>query len=291
MHKWQFCIMNIALTLGIENFKAGKKLDIVSRVCSICRLCFTSAWNPYWHIPVLSIALPTPHCWGEIFPPMSRYSPVVSSFIHRRQIPVSLPHASSSHIWKQPPCLSWFSLCWAEFLLQLFSGSLGDMFLQGRCWPRIWACTAQMASSITPFRDCFMGREPFIQCHPPVLEWFISNDWFIQRYESPVISVQYVTILASQFSLGASSGVRWGHCWAALRLDFSTHSFLYPSSLVLRCASQGCKQSSGQSVLQYAFWDTPSVMGGFMNHGSHGSHFVYRPRYFGRASRMDEYLG
>ena len=43
-------------------------------------------------------------------------------------------------------------------------------------------------------------------------------------------------------------------------------------------------------MLQSAFWDTPSVMGGFMNHGSHGSHFVYRPRYFGRASRMDGYL-
>lgn len=81
-----------------------------------------------------------------------------------------------------------------------------------------------------------------LQCHPlqgsfhwqraihprshPVLEWSTSSDRFIWEYESLVMSVQYVTILASHFSLGAASGIRWGHCWAALYL---LHPFLHVS--------------------------------------------------------------
>lgn len=61
--------------------------------------------------------------------------------------------------------------------------------------------------------------------------------------------------------------------------------------LVLRSASQGCKQSAGQSAVQFCLLRHPlSLMGGFMNRGSHGSHFVHRPRYLGRASRMDGYI-
>ena len=144
-----------------------------------------------------------------------------------------------------------------------------------------------------------------LQCHPlqglfhwqraihprshPVLEWSTSNDRFIWGYESLVMSVQYVAILASHFSLRAASGVRWGHCWAALQLDFSIRSFMCPSPPFLRCSTQGHKQSACQTLVQSAFWGTQSVMCGFRS--SHEPfQFVYGPRHFGRASGVYEYL-
>lgn len=217
---------------------------------------------------------------------MSRYSPVVSSFIHSIsstwELIIYLETASLSLLifsllgWGSPPALQWF-----------FGGHVSS----GKMLAQDLGMHSTDGLQYHPIQGLFHGQRTIHPGSLPVLEWSTFNDWFIRRYESPVISVQHVTILASQFSLRLPVGSGEAIV-GSLRLDFSTHSFPYPSSVVLRCASQGCKHSSGQSVVQSAFWDTPSAMGGFMNHGSHEPvHFVYRPRYFGRASRMDGYLG
>lgn len=137
----------------------------------------------------------------------SGYLPIVPSSTHRRQIQLSLPHESSSHFCKQPPCFTWCFLYGTEFLLHLFS----VFFFKGHI-PSVKDLLAQVLGMCSADGlQCHFLRGLFhwqrvtnLKSHP-VSVWSTSNDWLIWGYKSLVISVQNVTSLTSHFSYRAAS--------------------------------------------------------------------------------------
>lgn len=144
------------------------------------------------------------HLWGEVFLPVSRYSLVVVLSVEGK--PQYLFHARACYLfayslmsvlifsllgWVSPPLLQWF---------------LGGHVPSGSMFPGFWESTLQVASMSSPSGIVSLAESHSSEVTPcPGVVHTQRPIRFIWGYESPVISVQYMTILASHFSLGTAS--------------------------------------------------------------------------------------